>query len=312
MLTHFASIIITLFACSAEIETEPVVVTEERAPIVVDLTIQPVQGSLELSEMEYTNIHLLQLLNKGDLEPIEDLVLRQNRLNGDAIKILSRSKRLSELKSLDLSYNKIGNKGAKRLSKAKFLSSVETINLERTDLGPKGSQKLIASPYFKPKEVIIGSNKLTSRAAVPLSILPSIVYLDISSAHINKEGCARILAQTNAETLKMGKNQIGFPEDNILSSNLRELWLTNSRLQNESVLRLSEQTAPNLKLLYLGKIFINDSTLKQLTQAPWFEQIEFLSLDAPTTSPQARKDFLKAYGSHRWIEINKDDFESEE
>lgn len=274
----------------------------------VDLSIQPLDGVLDLSNRKLSNIHLHQVLSREDLTPLKELHLRKNRFTGDALKIVIRSEHTQNLHTLDLSYNKIGNRGLKRLAQSPLLKSVQTLNLERIDLGPKGAQALIESPYLKASSVSIGFNKLTAQHAIALAQDPNLTYLDISKANISKSGCMEVLAQTKVHTLKMSQNEIAVPKE---IPNVKELWIPESRLNNEQIRQLANAKAPKLEKLYLGKIFIKDETLKELSKASWFEQLDFLSLEAPTTTAQARQDFVRAYGNHRWIKINRNDFSAD-
>ena len=270
----------------------------------------PTDGALRISDYDLEGERISSILTRQEHDSLSALQLHNTNLDsGDAV-IISQERSVRKLSYLSLKDNLIQNTGVQYIALAPFIASLVELNLDNTGMSSKGLEHLLRNPNFAPKTLILRNNSFHSSVLHELVKNTKIDTLDLSNCKLTQGGTSLLLAQTHARVVKLNQNDIGIPPK--ISPHIEELYLYQTRLTDDQLKAFATIEAKGLKQLYLGRLFIDYQTLAHISHASWFPQLEVLTLNPRKQSEEEKESFSKAYGDHRWINLNDPPLAQEE
>jgi hypothetical protein len=159
----------------------------------------------------------LKLLAAAEmLQSLPILNLQNNRITAVGAKALCAVMHLDELTSLHLAGNQIGDDGAKAISNATHLDKLISLNLNGNQIGRVGATALAAATHLdKLTSLHFGGNQIGADGAKALAAaahLDKLTSLDLGGNQIGDDGAIALAAATHMDkltSLDLGGNQIG-------------------------------------------------------------------------------------------------------
>ena len=279
--------------------------TPEEAPPSFDPkspTWAPTDGALRISDYPLNEERIQSILYLQEPGSLTLLHLENTHIDISESVFFSQDQSTKNLRSLSLKDNTVQNLGLQYIAQAPFIKSLVELNLDNTGISSKGLAYLLRNPDFGPKKLVLSNNSFHSSVLNDLAKNTKIDTIDLSSCKLTQGGTSLLLAHTHARVLKLNQNDIGIPPK--LSPHIEELHLYQTRLDDAQLRTLSSIEAKGLKKLYLGRIFVDYEALILISHAPWFAQLEVLSLNPRKQSEDQKATFSNAYGTHRWLNLN--------
>jgi len=109
---------------------------------------------LKLANMEINPLEASYLSMYPELENLETLDLRQNRLGDEGLAAIAQSTVLKNLKTLDVRNNQITRQGVAILSQSATLTMLENVDLRSNKLGRRWEEKLKEVGNFPNLKVV--------------------------------------------------------------------------------------------------------------------------------------------------------------
>lgn len=287
--------------------------TPEEAPSFFDATDSiwtPTNGALRVSDYPLNEKRIQSILYLQEANSMTSIQLENTSLGVSEAVFLSQDHSTKKISYLSLKNNSIQNIGLQYIAQAPFIKSLIELNLDNTGISSKGLAYLLRNPDFGPKKLIISNNSFHSSVLNDLAKNTKIDTIDLSNCKLSQGGSSLIMAHSHARVLKLNQNDIGIPLK--LSPFIEELHLYQTRLSDDQLTSLASIEAKGLKKLYLGRIFIDYNTLAHISHASWFPQLEVLSLNPRKQSTEQKEEFSKAFGTHRWLNLNDPPLEQEQ
>jgi hypothetical protein len=263
---------------------------------------QPTKGALHILDYPLGDTPIQSILEYQEPNSIHTLQLNNTSLNTPDIVFMTRSSSVDSLRFLSLKNNNVENLGLQYLAESNFIDNIVELDLESTGISSKGLSHLLQNPEFKPKKLNLSHNSFHSSVLNTLAKNKYIETIDLSNCKLTDGGTALFLSQTKARVVKLNQNLIGIPSR--ISPSIEELHLYQTRLDDELLNLLTKIEAKGLRKLFLGRVFISYDTLINISYAPWFANLEVLSFNPRKQNQEEREAFRKAYGNHRWLNLN--------
>lgn len=134
------------------------------------------------------------------LRKITSLIVTHNRLNAEALRIITESRVIGKIDYLHLGSNELGDEGAKVVAASPMFSEVRTLNLECNRIGPEGAKALAASPYLtQVQSLSMVDNRIGDEGAYAFAesdAFRNLTYLHLGGNRIQSEDAKRALRES--------------------------------------------------------------------------------------------------------------------
>jgi len=178
------------------------------------LKIQDSFGFGKVTNVEDPNypIELAKLIaGFKPLAEVTSLIITHNKLNAEAIRIITESPVLKDIDYLHLGSNVLGDEGATVVANAPLFTKVHTLNLECNGIGPEGAKALAASPYLASvTSLSMVDNKVGDEGALAIAdsdTFANLTYLHLGGNRVKSEEAKQALREskklTQLEKLKV-------------------------------------------------------------------------------------------------------------
>ena len=286
-------IFLFLFACSTP-EKPTYTFTEEQWRVH--------DGALRILDFPLGGNPLQTILSSHPKNSIHTLHLENTKLTPQDAYLISVSPALHKLTYLFIPNNVIESRGLTYLSNADFLPNIRELDLENTGISTRGLLSLLNQTSFRPQKLNLSGNTFDEKVIDALNQSPHITELLLRNSKLNEGSSSLLLRYTKSNILDISNNEISFPAQ--ISESINTLYLLDTRLKDDEFIRLVQTPAPGLKKIFFGRVFVSDEVLLSITKAPWFPQLEVLSLQPLNTSKETEEAIKKAYGSERWLKLD--------
>ncbi|MFY0479379.1 leucine-rich repeat domain-containing protein [Achromobacter marplatensis] len=200
---------------------------------------------------------------------IQSLNLRNNILDEDAVAVLQRFEKLTEL---DLTASKIANEGIKEVAKITNLTSLKVGNCDISDYGAMELPKLVNLSTLD-----LSGNFIGCAGAAEVAKLLELTELNMSTTDIFFDGVRALAALPNLRTLDLSDHII-FSEDSTpleMFNKLSCLKLNDCHIDGQIPMNIAK--LENLSELHLANNRIGPEGLKELLKLPKLSNLNLSS-----------------------------------
>jgi hypothetical protein len=240
-------------------------------------------------------VTLLELLNEAESDSFRSVSIRDQRITAKAVTAIMTSPSTAGLNTLTLSGNPLGDEGLQVLAESPRLNQIEYLLLQDVDATPQGIALLAASPYLRPKSLALGWQSVGDEGASALAKASGIQDLRLESAEIGEAGAVALLEKGQAGSINLIGNPIHLESLGSISPQIQGLNLECKSLNDADILALSRAPATGLKSLQIKRASVSDVGLAAIQKAPWFHQLESLSISGQSSSKSARQELIDAF-----------------
>ena len=238
---------------------------------------------------------LLDLLNEPGTRPLRSIFIRDQQMTAKAVGAIMTAPSTAELTHLSLSGNPIGDEGLEVLANSPRLSQIEYLTLQDVDASSHGIAALAASPHLNAKSLALGWQPVGDAGALALARASGFHDLRLESAQVGREGAVSLIEKGQMDSLSLISNPIHLVGLTSMSTSLQGLNLECSSLNDADIQALAQAPAPGLKSLQIKNASVSDIGLAAIQEAPWFHQLESLSISGQASSKSARKALIDAF-----------------
>lgn len=134
------------------------------------------------------------------LDKITSLIITHNKMNAEAVRLITESTVIGKIEYLHLGSNELGDEGAKVVAQSPMFSEVHTLNLECNGIGPEGAKALAASPYLtNVQSLSMVDNRIGEEGAYAFAesdAFSNLTYLHLGGNRIKSEDARRALRES--------------------------------------------------------------------------------------------------------------------
>ncbi|CCQ89445.1 hypothetical protein NITGR_1050008 [Nitrospina gracilis 3/211] len=134
------------------------------------------------------------------LDKVTSLIITHNKMNAEAIRLITESRVLGKIEYLHLGSNALGDDGARVVAEAPMFSEVHTLNLECNGIGPEGAKALAASPHLtKVTSLSLVDNRVGEEGAYAFAdsdTFSNLTYLHLGGNRIKSDEAKKALRES--------------------------------------------------------------------------------------------------------------------
>jgi hypothetical protein len=249
---------------------------------------------------------LIRLLTEEGMRPLRTITVHGQPLTVRSAEAIMTADATAGLQTLYLQGSPIGDDGLKVLATSPRLSQIEHLNLQKVNATATGVAALAASPHLKAQSLSLGWQPVKDAGAMALAKATQVKSLHLESAEIGTMGMVSLLQESKVESITFIGNPAGLQGLSTISPSIQAVVIDDCGLTTKDIQTLATVTAPGLTTLSIERTDISDEGLQALMTAPWFQQLEQLSLSAQRTSPAVRQQVIDAY-SGEFLSIYRKD-----
>ena len=260
-------------------------------------------GVLMIPSERLLDRELAELLEDPRVVNLKELSLHNNALTAESARLIAGVPKLRGVQVLDLSFNPIRDDGVDALAQSELLQSVRILSLAAVAASGRTARVLAASPHAAGiAELDLRYQQIGPDAAL---LVGKRTTLRLAKTGIERPAAVALLRAAEVQTLDLSENAVGTLAGlETISATISHLKLDDCHLTD--ITALAQAPAPGLEALELDYNPLDDAALGLLTQAPWFQQVKFLSLMGTKASPSARQALQTAWGPRPGLTINAD------